>query len=281
MNKAVAVIGSGVMGLGIAQTFAQAGISAVVRDISGELLDKARAKLEGDLAKLVAKEKITEDRKNEILCKLEFSTDINAAAGCGLVIEAIYESADVKKALFAELDAICPPEVIFATNTSSISITEIASATSRPDRFIGMHFFNPAAVMKLVEVIKGSLTSQETFNTVFELAKSIGKEPVEVNEAPGFVVNKILITMINEAICVLADGVAGRDDIDKAMKLGCNHPMGPLELADLIGLDVVLNIMDVLLKETGDGKYRASVLLRKMVRIGRLGRKTKRGFYEY
>ncbi len=281
LMKKIAVIGSGVMGLGIAQTFAQKGFSVVVRDVSEAVLAKAESKVNADLEKLAAKGKIDEACKNSALANMSFSTDINAVSDCDLIIEAIYESAEAKKSLFKELDAVCKPETVFASNTSSISITEIAGATNRADRFIGMHFFNPATVMKLVEVIKGSKTSKETFDAVYGLSKVIGKEPVEVNEAPGFVVNKILITMINEAVCVLSEGVASCEDIDKAMKLGCNHPMGPLELADLIGIDVVLGIMDVLLKETGDSKYRANVLLRKMVRSGNLGRKTKQGFYKY
>ena len=200
---------------------------------------------------------------------------------CDLVIEAIAEDMAVKLEIFKELDGICKPEAILATNTSSLSITQVAAATNRPGRVIGMHFFNPVPVMKLVEVIRGQLTEDGVHDQVVELCKSVGKTPVSVNEAPGFVVNRILIPMINEGIGILADGVASRDEIDAAMKMGANHPMGPLELADLIGLDVCLAIMEVLYEEFGDSKYRPHVLLRKMVRAGQLGRKTGIGFYDY
>jgi len=206
---------------------------------------------------------------------------MSLAADCDLVIEAAVENMEIKKQIFAELDKLCKPETILASNTSSLSITEVGAATTRPDKVIGMHFFNPAPVMKLVEVIKGMATSQETFDAVKEVSVAIGKEPVEVAEAPGFVVNRILIPMINEAVGILAEDIASAVDIDKAMKLGANHPMGPLELGDLIGLDVCLAIMDVLYKETGDSKYRAHALLRKYVRAGWLGRKSGRGFHSY
>ena len=206
---------------------------------------------------------------------------MNLAADCDLVVEAAIENMKIKKEIFAELDKICKPETILASNTSSLSITEVASATSRPEKVIGMHFFNPAPVMKLVEIIRGMATSQETFDAVKELSLAIGKEPVEVAEAPGFVVNRILIPMINEASFILQEGIASVEDIDTAMKYGANHPMGPLALGDLIGLDVCLAIMDVLYNETGDTKYRASSTLRKYVRAGWLGRKTGRGFYNY
>ena len=206
---------------------------------------------------------------------------MNLAADCDLVVEAAIENMKIKKEIFAELDGICKKETILASNTSSLSITEVASATSRPDKVIGMHFFNPAPVMKLVEIIRGMATSQETFDAVKNLSLEIGKEPVEVKEAPGFVVNRILIPMINEASFILQEGIASVEDIDTAMKFGANHPMGPLALGDLIGLDVCLAIMDVLYNETGDNKYRASSTLRKYVRAGWLGRKSGRGFYNY
>ncbi len=280
MNK-VFIVGAGQMGLDIGQVMAKKGIEVIFRDINDEILDAAKAKLNKGLDKLVSKGKMDEAGKEAILSKISFTTDMNAAADVDLVLEAIVENVDIKKSVFKELDGICKPETIFATNTSSIAITQIAAATDRADRFIGMHFFNPATVMKLVEVIRGLHTSDETFKTVYDLSVEIGKDPVEVKEGPGFVVNRILIPMINEAIMVLEEGLASVEDIDKAMKLGCNHPMGPLALADLIGLDTCLHIMDVFLAETGDSKYRASRLLRQMVRGGKLGRKTGVGFYDY
>ena len=224
---------------------------------------------------------MTEEDKEYILSRITGNTDMSLAADCDLVVEAAIENMKIKRDIFAELDQICKPETILASNTSSLSITEVASATKRPDKVIGMHFFNPAPVMKLVEIIRGMATSNETFDAVKELSVAIGKEPVEVAEAPGFVVNRILIPMINEASVILQEGVASVEDIDTAMKYGANHPMGPLALGDLIGLDVCLAIMDVLYNETGDSKYRASSILRKYVRAGWLGRKSGRGFYNY
>ncbi|MDU2489786.1 MAG: 3-hydroxybutyryl-CoA dehydrogenase [Clostridium celatum] len=275
------VLGAGTMGAGIVQAFAQKGYEVIVRDIKDEFVERGIAGINKNLSKLVSKGKMTEEAKEDILSRISGTTDMNLAADCDLVVEAAIENMKIKKEIFAELDKICKPETILASNTSSLSITEVASATGRPEKVIGMHFFNPAPVMKLVEIIRGMATSQETFDAVKALSLEIGKEPVEVAEAPGFVVNRILIPMINEASFILQEGIASVEDIDTAMKFGANHPMGPLALGDLIGLDVCLAIMDVLYNETGDTKYRASSTLRKYVRAGWLGRKTGRGFYNY
>ncbi|HEY5560393.1 MAG TPA: 3-hydroxybutyryl-CoA dehydrogenase [Clostridiaceae bacterium] len=275
------VIGAGTMGSGIAQAFAVKGYEVIIRDIKDEFVDRGLAGIKKNLSRLVEKGKLTNEVMEDILSKITGTTDLSLAADCDLVIEAALEVMEIKKQIFKELDEICKPETIFSSNTSSLSITEVASATNRPDKVIGMHFFNPAPVMKLVEVIKGIATSEESCQKVKELSLAIGKEPVEVAEAPGFVVNRILIPMINEAIQVLAEGTASAADIDKAMMLGANHPMGPLSLSDFIGNDIVLAIMEVLLKETGDPKYRPSALLKKYVRAGYLGRKSKRGFFDY
>jgi len=275
------VLGAGTMGAGIVQAFAQKGCEVIVRDIKDEFVDRGIAGITKGLEKQVAKGKMTEEVKVEILSRISGTTDMNLAADCDLVVEAAIENMKIKKEIFAELDGICKAETILASNTSSLSITEVASATKRPDKVIGMHFFNPAPVMKLVELIRGMATSQETFDAVKELSVAIGKEPVEVAEAPGFVVNRILIPMINEATFILQEDIASVEDIDTSMKFGAGHPMGPLALGDLIGLDVCLAIMDVLFSETGDSKYRASSILRKYVRAGWLGRKSGKGFYDY
>lgn len=279
--KKIFVLGAGTMGAGIVQAFAQKGYEVIVRDIKQEFVDRGLTGINKSLTRLVAKEKMTEEVKEEILSRITGTTDMNMAEDCDLVVEAAVENMEIKKQIFAELDKICKEETILSSNTSSLSITEVAAATNRPDRVIGMHFFNPAPVMKLVEVIRGMATSDETFTKVREVSENIGKSPVEVAEAPGFVVNRILIPMINEAAGILAEGIASEEDIDTSMKLGANHPMGPLALGDLIGLDVCLAIMDVLYKETGDSKYRAHSLLRKYVRAGWLGRKSGRGFHNY
>ena len=252
--KKVFVLGAGTMGAGIVQAFAQNGFEVIVRDIKDEFVERGIAGINKSLSRLVVKEKMTEEVKEEILSRISGTTDMSLAADCDLVVEAAIENMKIKKEIFAELDSICKPETILASNTSSLSITEVANATKREDKVIGMHFFNPAPVMKLVEIIRGAKTSQETFDAVKEMSEAIKKVPVEVAEAPGFVVNRILIPMINEAVGIYADGVASVEDIDTAMKLGANHPMGPLALGDLIGLDVCLAIMDVLYNETGDSK---------------------------
>lgn len=279
--KKIGVIGAGTMGSGITQAFASNGFDVVMRDLKPEFLEKGLANIEKSLARLVKKEKMTEDEKNAIMGRISTFTEVESLADCDLVIEAATENMAIKKKIFEELDRVVKKEAILATNTSSLSITEVGGVTGRPDKVVGMHFFNPVAMMKLVEVIRGMLTTDETCTSVLELAKKLGKMPVEVKEAPGFVVNRILVPMINEAIGILADGVASAEDIDEAMKLGANHPIGPLALADLIGNDVNLAIMEVLYEEYGDPKYRAHPLLRKMCRANLLGRKTGKGFYDY
>ena len=277
----VGVIGSGTMGAGIVQVLAQHGHEVVMNARHQESVDKGIAKVEKSLAKLVAKEKIAAEDKDATMALITGTTDIAGVKDADLIIEAAAENMDAKKALFKELDELVGPDCILASNTSSLSITEIAMATSRPDKVVGMHFFNPVPAMKLVEIINGLLTSEETNKTVTDLAAELGKSPVQVKEAPGFVVNRILIPEINEAIEILNEGIASAEDIDTAMKLGCNHPMGPLALGDLIGLDVCLAIMNTLYTEFGDSKYRPSILLKKMVRAGKLGMKTGAGFYDY
>jgi len=279
--KKISIIGAGTMGIDIAQLFARKGFDVVVRDISSIIIEKAAEKFEKNLAKLLDKGKITQEEKDSTIGHVKFTTELSESADADVVIEAIIEDVEIKKEVFRALDGICKPETIFATNTSSISIMELSVAVTNRDKFIGMHFFNPATIMKLVEVIRGLETSDETFNTIMELTTTIGKEPVEVKDSPGFIVSKVLIPMINEAVFVLMEGIASATDIDKAMCMGANHPMGPLALSDLIGNDVVLNIMNVLYSETGDSKYRPCMLLKNMVRGGLLGRKTGKGFFSY
>lgn len=277
----ICVVGTGTMGNGIAQTFAQAGYDVLLKGRSEVSLAKAHKAIDKSLSKMVEKGKMEAAQKEAIIARI---TDTMAYEDCrdaDLVIEGVAEDMATKIEIFKTLDAICKSEAILATNTSSLSITEIAAATKRPERVIGMHFFNPVPMMKLVEVIKGQLTAEEVHERVMTAAAEVGKIPVSVNEAPGFVVNRILIPMINEGIGIYADGVASKEEIDEAMKLGANHPMGPLALGDLIGLDVCLAIMEVLYHEFDDPKYRPHPLLRKMVRANLLGRKTGIGFYDY
>ena len=272
------VLGAGIMGMGIAQVFAEAGKTVLVRDIADAFIQRGEGVLKKNLEKKVAKGKITEEQKNDMLSRVSFTLELADAKDCDLVVEAAIEVLDIKKGIFKELDEICKPETILASNTSSISI---AAATKRPEKVLGMHFFNPAPAMKLVEVIRGARTNDETFQAVYGCAKEIGKNPVEVGEAPGFVVNRILFPMINEAIIVLENGIASKEDIDTAMMYGANHKMGPLALADLVGLDICLAIMETIFTETGDSKYRPALTMKKMVRAGLLGQKTGEGFYKY
>ena len=281
--KKIGILGRGTMSCGIVQIFAQKDyeVTMWVRSIDENNPRASVKSIEKGLNRLVEKEKITKEAMDNTMNNISITTSFEDLKDCDLIIEAISEDMNVKRETFGKLDELCKESTIFATNTSSLSITEIANSTNRPDKVIGMHFFNPVPMMKLVEVIKGIATSEETKNTIVELSKTVGKTPVEVEEAPGFVVNRILIPMINEAVGILAEGVATAEDIDESMKLGANHPMGPLALGDLVGLDVCLAIMDVLYEEFGDSKYRAHPLLRKMVRGNILGRKTKKGFFEY
>jgi 3-hydroxybutyryl-CoA dehydrogenase len=278
----ILVVGAGTMGSGIAHVFAQHGFQVFLVDIAEEVLQRARATIERNLTRQLQKGVIAEADKEAILQRIQMSTQLEEVAGkAEFVIEAAPEHPELKRQLFAQLDTLCAPEVVFASNTSSISITWLAAGTNRPDRFIGMHFFNPVPVMQLCEIVRGLATSDETYRLTEELARRVGKTPVCVQDYPGFVSNRILMPMINEAIYCLMEGVASAEDIDTVMRLGMNHPMGPLALADLIGLDVCLAILEVLHRELGDDKYRPCPLLRKMVAAGRLGRKTGRGFYEY
>ncbi len=275
------VVGTGTMGAGIAQILAQKGHEVVMMARRESSIERGLATINKGLSRLVKKEKMTEEELEGVMALVKGTTELEDLKDVDFIIEAAAEEIEAKKELFAKLDELLAEDVILATNTSSLSITEIASATNRPGKVIGMHFFNPVPMMKLVEVICGVATEKEVEERVFALAEELGKTPVRVEEAPGFVVNRILIPMINEGVGILADGVASAEDIDKSMMLGANHPMGPLALGDLVGLDVCLNIMDVLYTEYQDPKYRAHSLLRKMVRAGHLGRKTKKGFYDY
>ena len=279
--RRVAVLGAGTMGNGIAQVFAQAGHEVTLRDLDQAILDRALGQIDRSLAKLAEKGKISAALRDAARGRIQATTDLAAASSAELVVEAVVEDLGVKRALFAELDRLTPPATLLASNTSSISITKLGAATRRPDKVIGMHFMNPAPLMALVEVIRGQATSEESTRTVMDLARALGKTAVEVSDFPGFVANRVLMPMINEAVFALHEGVAKPEAIDEVMKLGMNHPMGPLTLADFIGLDVCLAILEVLHEGLGDPKYRPCPLLKRMVDAGWLGRKSGRGFYTY
>ncbi len=279
--RTIAVLGAGTMGNGIAHVFARAGYAVILRDVETRFLDRGIATIAKNLDREIKKEKITETEKAAVLARLHLTTEIGALAAADFAVEAVPEQRDLKIRVLQEVDAVLRSSAILASNTSSISITELAGQTQRPDRFVGMHFMNPVPMMVLVEVIRGRATSDATFQTTMTLCEKLGKKPVAVNDAPGFVANRVLMPMINEAAYAVMEGVATPEAVDTVMKLGMNHPMGPLELADLIGLDVCVEILGVMAKGFSDAKYRPCPLLQEYVAAGRLGRKSGRGFYQY
>mgnify|MGYP006280628225 CR=1 FL=1 len=279
--KKIGVLGAGTMGSGIAQVVAQSGYEVILRDIKEEFVEKGLNTVEKNLNRSVKKERISQEEKEKTLDNLSGTTDISQLSDVDMVIEAVNEDMELKKKIFKELDEVTKDEAILVSNTSALSVTEIATVTGKPDKVMGVHFFNPVPIMKLVELIRSITTTDETFEKVETFIDNVGKSSVEVEEAPGFVVNRILVPMINEAVFLLNEGVASAEDIDKSMKLGANHPIGPLALGDMIGLDVCLAIMETLYEEFGDSKYRPCPLLKKKVRASQLGRKTGEGFYKY
>lgn len=279
--RTVAVLGAGTMGNGIAHLFARAGYAVILRDVEKPLLDRGLERISNDLDREVKRGTVAEAEKLRILDRIVPVTDVAAIARADFAVEAVPERRDLKRAVLAEADAVLGPEAILATNTSSISVTALAAATRRPDRFLGMHFMNPPPVMRLVEIVRGLETSDATLETAMRLGEKIGKKSIAINDSPGFVSNRVLMPMINEAVFCVMEGVATAESVDAVMKLGMNLPMGPLSLADFIGLDVCLDILEVLHRDFGDAKFRPCPLLRKMVAAGRLGRKSRRGFYEY
>jgi len=277
----IGIVGAGTMGSGISQVAALTGYDIVMQDVSDEATSRGLGTIDKSLQRLVDREKITADAKDAAILKIRTTTNLSDLADCDLVIEAATENMDLKLDLFEEIDKVSSPETIIASNTSSLSLTKLASVSNRPDKVIGMHFFNPVPMMALVEIIRALQTSDDTFTRVDELTRELGKIPVSVKDSPGFVVNRMLVPMINEAVFILYEGIASADEIDAAMKLGAGHPMGPLALADMIGIDVCLYVMNILLEEFGDSKFRPCPLLKQMVDAGYLGRKSSKGFFDY